>query len=126
MWKLRTTIFHKLKHKNEWLYVTNNDSVFVTCEEDKESKNYILEGASIIAVNETCRGYANRDILIPGRIAGTTQYSDFIPTSVLKEPNVDSGNNNFIKTIKIHHVKTNQMSDLNDITFKQEQVAEQI
>lgn len=64
-----------LKHKNE-LYVTNNDSVFVTCEEDNECKNHILEGAGIITLNETCRRYANRDVLIPGRIAQKTQYTD--------------------------------------------------
>ncbi|KAF0691012.1 Envelope fusion protein [Aphis craccivora] len=87
---------------------------------------HTTEGASIIALNETCRGYANRDILIPGRIAGRTQYSDFIPTSILKEPKDDSENNNFIKTMKFHHVKTNQMRDLNDITVTQEQVEEQI
>jgi len=123
--EMATTVFHKLKHKNEWLYVTSSDSVFVTCEEDKESKNHILEGAGVIALNETCHGYAKRDVLIPGRIAGRTQYSDFIPTSVLKEPNNDSGNDHFIKTMKFHHVKTNQMSDLNDITITQVQVAEQ-
>ncbi|XP_050060778.1 uncharacterized protein LOC126551465 [Aphis gossypii] len=124
--EMATTVFHKLRHKNEWLYVTNNDSVFVTCEEEKESKNHILEGAGIIALNETCRGYANRDVLIPGRIAGRTQYTDFIPTSVLKEPSSDSGNDQFVKTMKFHHIKTNQMSDLNEITITQEQAAEQL
>ncbi|KAE9533068.1 hypothetical protein AGLY_009496 [Aphis glycines] len=124
--EMATTVFHKLRHKNEWLYVTNNDSVFVTCEEDKESKNHILEGAGIIALNETCHGYANRDVLIPGRVTGKTQYNDFIPTSVLKELNNDSGNDHFIKTMKFHHVKTNQMSDLNDITITQEQAPEQL
>jgi len=125
---MATTVFHKLKHKNEWLYVTINDSVFVTCDEDKESKNHILEGAGIIALNETCRGFANRDVLIPGRIAGRTQYTDFIPTSVLREPNSDVENSHFTKTMKFHHVKTNQMSDLNEITvtLTHEQVAEQI
>ncbi|KAE9537403.1 hypothetical protein AGLY_006426 [Aphis glycines] len=124
--EMATTVFHKLRHKNEWLYVTNNDSVFVTCEEDKESKNHILEGVGIIALNESCRGYAKRDVLIPGRVAGRTQYTDFIPTSELKEPNNDSGNDYFIKTMKFHHVKTNQMSDLNDITITQEQAVEQL
>lgn len=44
-----TTVFYKLKHKNEWLYITNNGSVFVTCEEDKKSRNHIniLKWASI-------------------------------------------------------------------------------
>lgn len=42
--EMATTIFHKLKHKNE-LYVTKKDSLFITCDEDKESKNHILEGS---------------------------------------------------------------------------------
>jgi len=124
--EMATTVFHKLKHKNEWLYVTNNDSVFVTCDEDKESKNHILEGAGIIALNETCRGYANRDVLIPGRLTDKTQYTDFVPTSVITELISKQVHNHFIKTMKSHHVKTNQMSDLNDITYTQEQVADQV
>lgn len=32
---IETTVFHKLIPKNEWLYITNNDSLFVTCDEDK-------------------------------------------------------------------------------------------
>jgi len=45
--EMGTTVFHKLKHKNEWLYVTNSDSVYVICEEDNESKNHILEGEAL-------------------------------------------------------------------------------
>ncbi|KAE9529151.1 hypothetical protein AGLY_011947 [Aphis glycines] len=83
--KMATTVLHKLNYKNEWLYVTNKDSLFITCNEDKESKNHILEGSGIISLNETCRGYANRNVLIPGRLSGKTQYTDFVPTSVIRE-----------------------------------------
>jgi len=124
--EMATTIFHKLRHKNEWLYVTNNDSLFVTCDEDKESRNHILEGAGIIALNETCQGYANRDVLIPGRLSKTSQYTDFVPTSMLRDSLEESPNSEYSKIMQDHHIKSNQMKDLNDNTFTREQVYEQI
>jgi hypothetical protein len=94
-----TTVFHKLKYNNEWLYVTNNDSLFVTCDEEKQSKTYILEGVGVIALNETYRGYSNQDVLIPGRLADKTQYSDFIPTSIIKNLPEDTTRSRYVKTI---------------------------
>jgi len=124
--EMATSVFHKLRHKNEWLYVTNNDSIFVTCDEDRESKNHILEGAGIILLNETCRGYANRDVLIPGRLSGKSKYTDFIPTSVIRDLWEETTRSKFTKTMEPHHIKTNQMHDLNEITYTQDQVANKI
>jgi len=123
--EMATTVFHKLGHKNEWLYVTNKDSLFITCDEDKESKNHILKGAGIISLNETCRGYANRDVLIPGRLSGKTQYTDFIPTSVIRDLWEETSRNKFTKTMQSHHVRTNQMHDLNEITYTRDQITDQ-
>jgi|UniRef100_A0A2S2Q2N6 hypothetical protein len=109
---MATTVFHKLKYKNEWLYVTNNDSLFVSCDEETQSKTHILQGAGVIALNETCRGYANQDVLIPGRLAGRTQYSDFIPTSIIKELLEDTIRSRYVKTMQSHHIRTSQMYDL--------------
>lgn len=110
--EITTTVSHKLKYKNEWLYVTNNDSFFVTCNEDKESKTHILEGAGIISINETCRGYANRDVLIPGRLSSKIKYTDFVPTSIMRSRGEEIIR--FTKTMDAHHIRTNQMSDLHD------------
>lgn len=48
------------------------DSLFVSFNKNKESKNHILEKVGIIALNEICRDYANQDVLIPGRLSGIT------------------------------------------------------
>jgi len=122
---MATTVFHKLKHKNEWLYVTTRHSpikilYLSLARKINKSKNHILAGADIITLKENCRGYANREILIPGRIAGRMQYTDFIPKTVMKELDSNNESSHFTKTMKFHHAKTNQMSDLNDITVKHE------
>lgn len=124
--EMATTVFHKLMHKNEWLYVTNNDSLFVTCDEDKESKNHILEGAGIIFLNETCRGYANRDVLIPGRLSEKSKYTDFIPTSEIRDLWEETTRSKFTKKMESHHIKTNQMHDLNELTYTQDQIMNQV
>ncbi|KAL4153163.1 hypothetical protein QTP88_000996 [Uroleucon formosanum] len=116
-------VAHLLQH--EWLYVTNKDSLFITCDEDKESKNHVLEGSGIISLNETCKGYANRDVLITGRLTEKTQYTDFIPTSVIRNLWEETSNNKFTKTMQSHHVRTNQMHDLNEITYTRDQITDQ-
>lgn len=115
-----TTVFHKLKYKTEWWYVTNNDSLFVTYDGDKESKTHILEGAGIISLNETCRGYANRDVLIPGRLSSKIKYIDFVSTSIMRSRGKEIIR--FTKTMEAHHIRTNRMSDLQDRTCSQNEI----
>ena len=112
--QIATTIFHKLRFKNEWIYITKKEVIFVTCDEDKESTSHILEGVGKISLNETCKGYATRDVLIPGKIDYKAEYSDFIPKSRINT----TGNWEYVQNNNLmedYHVKTNKMEDLNTI-----------
>lgn len=121
---IATTVFHELKYKTEWWYVTNNDSLFVTYDKDKESKTHILEGAGIISLNETCRGYVNRDVLIPGRLSSKIKYIDFVSTLIMRSRGKEIIR--FMKTMEAHHIRTNRMSELHYRTCTQNEISTRI
>lgn len=79
---LQATIFHKLSYRNKWLYATDNEVIIINCENDLEANTHILEGVGVITINETCKGYATRDLLIPSS-SSENNFTDFIPTSVI-------------------------------------------
>ncbi|KAE9543350.1 hypothetical protein AGLY_003261 [Aphis glycines] len=109
--QLRTNLFHKLKFKNEWIYASPGETIFITCDNDKRSENHYLEGVGILFLNETCKAYATRDILIPHRVENEEKYIDFIPNSQITEMEniyIDLSTN----VLKNKHVRTSQMSDL--------------
>ncbi|KAF0723320.1 Peptidase A2 domain-containing protein [Aphis craccivora] len=72
--------------KNEWIYATQIETIFITCDQDKISTNHFLEGVGILYLNETCKAYATRDILIPHKIETDTELVDSVPNSQIKEP----------------------------------------
>lgn len=115
--QMTTTIFHKLRYKNQWLYTTNHETIFITCDDDKQSSSHILR-VGILKLNETCKGYATRDVLIPGKIDNRAYYIDFIPKSVITENYVTT---NFQQPTK-SHMKTNQLHDFHDIAFSKNQI----
>ncbi|KAL4136401.1 hypothetical protein QTP88_007949 [Uroleucon formosanum] len=80
--KIHASIFHKLKYKNHSL---TGETVFITCDNDKQSINHLLEGVGLFTLNETCKAYATRDILIPGEVNFQEEYLDFIPDSRNKQ-----------------------------------------
>ncbi|KAF0682192.1 Envelope fusion protein [Aphis craccivora] len=110
--QLRTNLFHKLKFKNEWIYATLGETIFITCDQDKRSTNIFLEGVGILYLNETCKAYATRDILIPYKIETDTEHVDFVPNSRIKEPE-DRYASLTTNILENKHVRTNQMFDLN-------------
>ncbi|CAI6353722.1 unnamed protein product [Macrosiphum euphorbiae] len=118
------TIFHKKRFKNEWIYVTNYDVLFVTCDEDKESTSHTLKGVGIIHLNETCKGYATRDILIPGKVDYKSEYMDFNPRSMIdrnhNSPRIETNN-----LMEDYHVKTNNMDDLHIVSNSKKQLDNQ-
>lgn len=122
--QIGTSIFHKKRFKNEWIYVTNYDVIFVTCDEDKESTSHTLKGVGIIRLNETCKGYAARDVLIPGKVDYKADYNDFFPKSIIERvkdmPYTD--NNNLMED---YHVKTNNMDDLHSVSNSKKQLDNQ-
>jgi hypothetical protein len=80
--QINTTIFHKLQFQNLWLYVFSGETFFITCDADTESSSHAIKGVGILRLIETCKGYATRDILIPGK-TNQEQHFDFIPNSIL-------------------------------------------
>ena len=116
--RIATTIFHKLQYKNAWLYTTKGEMLFISCDADKESSSYNLEGVGIIQLNNTCKGYASRDVLIPGKVENEKNFLDFVPKSIIK-----------IQTdfypkdiVEDKHVKNNGMEDLNTIANSEREV----
>ncbi|KAF0692437.1 Envelope fusion protein [Aphis craccivora] len=83
--QLRANLFHKLKFKNEWIYATPGETIFITCDQNKSSTKHFLEGVGILYLNETCKAYATRDILISHKIETDTELVDFVPNSQIKE-----------------------------------------
>ncbi len=105
--QINTTIFHKLEFQNAWLYASSGETVFVTCDFDKESSSHTIEGVGIVRLNSTCKGYATRDVLIPGRI-NQESYPDFIPNSMI-EPEMKLTN---LATIETKDIINNRIDDL--------------
>lgn len=56
-YKLPQSFFHKLRFKNKWINTTNKETIFITCDEDKEST--------------------------PGKTDLKANYMDFIPKSII-------------------------------------------
>lgn len=48
--RIHTSIFHKLKYKNQWLYSSTGETVFITCDNDKQSTNHLLEGVGLFTL----------------------------------------------------------------------------
>lgn len=119
--QIATTIFHKLKFQNEWMYVTNKEILFTTCDSDKESSTHLIEGVGLIKLNETCKSYTPRDILIPGKTDYRTEIKNVIPNSIIKERRNYESNE---RKMEDHHVKTITMNDLNEISNTNAQIEE--
>ena len=120
--QIATSIFQKLKYKNEWLYVTKGETVFITCDTDKQSTSHALNGVGIFSLNETCKAYANRDILIPGELNYQEEYQDFIPNSTINKNEYPVSNPSNKNIMESKHVRNNDMNDLNNIAHSITQI----
>ncbi len=49
--QLRTNLFHKLKFKNEWIYATPGETIFITCDQDKYKSFPRRSGCTILKRN---------------------------------------------------------------------------
>lgn len=61
------------------IYTTSSEIIFVTCDNDKQTKNYLLEKVEIFVPNET------RNIIIPNKLNIMGSYSIFLPQTEIKE-----------------------------------------
>ncbi|KAL4148882.1 hypothetical protein QTP88_003027 [Uroleucon formosanum] len=121
--KIRASIFHKLKYKNQWLYSSTGETVFITCDNDKQSINHLLEGVGLFTLNEICKAYATRDILIPGEVNFQEEYLDFIPDSKINNIN-NLLENQLNDEIQYKNIQGNQMEDLNNIAKPLSEISE--
>ncbi|KAL4107224.1 hypothetical protein QTP88_017607 [Uroleucon formosanum] len=120
--RMQATIFHKLSYRNKWLYATDSEVIIINCENDQEASTHLLEGVGIISINETCKGYATRDLLLPSTNS-ENNYSDFIPTSIITQQEFQHVSLD-LYTMKDENVINNHMSDLNLISKTHMQLQE--
>ena len=113
--KLDTSIYHKLTYKNKWLYVTKGENIFITCNKEKQSMNHKLSGVGVISLNEACKGFSERDILIPGEINHLEEYTDFIPTSRILHLEEHLRTQIDETMFQDKYVKSNQIYNLNQV-----------
>ncbi|KAL4088779.1 hypothetical protein QTP88_023863 [Uroleucon formosanum] len=120
--RLQATIFHKLSYRKKWLYATDSEVIIINCENDQEASTHLLEGVGIISINETCKEYATRDLLLPSTNS-ENNYSDFIPTSTITQQEFQHVSLD-LYTMKDENVINNHMSDLNLISKTHMQLQE--
>lgn len=120
--RVEATIFHKLETKNKWIYVTTNETIVVTCNNEKKSESYNLEGVGILSLNTSCKAYAAKDILIPHKPDHEEEYLDFIPHSRLRNyqelETLPTSN-----TFRENHIRNNKMSDLDQVASSSAEIA---
>jgi hypothetical protein len=75
-------------------------------------------------LNETCKAYANRDILIPGELNYQEEYQDFIPNSTITKDDYPVSNPSHKNIMETKHVRNNEMNDLNSIAHSITQTQE--
>jgi hypothetical protein len=120
--RIATSVLHRLKFKNEWLYTTESETLFVTCDEDKQSTSHTIKGVGKILLNETCKAYVTQDILIPGRVHNQKEYQDLIPGSVI--PDLDKRLSLTVigDIMRNKHVVDGEMGDLVQVATTSEQL----
>lgn len=82
--ELSKSIFHKLKNTKEWLYITKAETISITCDNENNSVTYHLKWVGrvgILGINETCKAYSSRDILVPSRRIKGLPIQHFVHTT---------------------------------------------
>lgn len=52
--KLNNAIYHRLKNRNDWLYVVKDNHIVVTCDYDTYTKSLELNGTGILHIKNNC------------------------------------------------------------------------
>lgn len=92
----------------------------ITCDSAKESISHNFHGVGIFRLNETCKGYATRDVLIPGKVS--RDYPDFVPNSTM----INDEEWEDLSVLEDKHIKSGKMSDLHDIAISKEHLVKAI
>lgn len=74
-----------------------------------------LSGVGVISLNEACKGFSERDILIPGEINHLEEYTDFIPTSRILHLEEHLRTQMDETMFQDKYVKSNQIYNLNEV-----------
>ena len=52
--KFSHNIWHKLDNRNEWIYVTNNESIIITCKNSSDTYTIDVSGTGILSLENNC------------------------------------------------------------------------
>ncbi|XP_050421641.1 uncharacterized protein LOC126834051 [Adelges cooleyi] len=115
--ELDTSIFHKLLFKNSWLYITREENILLTCNENIETSNTRIHGVGLIHIPINCKAYSNQDVLIPNIINENIDYIDFVPQiNITNTSYTDKLNILNVNKLLTDHVLTNKLNDVKRIS----------
>lgn len=79
--KFSHNIWHKLDNRNEWIYVTNNESIIITCKNSSDTYTVDVSGTGILSLENNCEANTVDDEikLIPKREINSKIVKNFSP-----------------------------------------------
>jgi len=79
--KFSHNIWHKLDNRNEWIYVTNNESIIITCKNSSDTYMIDVSGTGILSLENNCEANTVDDEikLIPKREINSKIVKNFSP-----------------------------------------------
>jgi hypothetical protein len=98
--------FQKLKHKNVWVYSTNQENLVLDCEKEKAGLTIKIEGTGLLSLREDCRAITTNSVLIPIKHITSVNLIDIIPESIISL-NIS---NISISTSDISHVELQKLN----------------
>jgi len=75
----RLTVWHRLAGENTWLFVVQNETITIPCENEIQTKRVTLNNIEKISINPKCKIYTKNNILIPTRKFKSKVFIDFFP-----------------------------------------------
>ncbi|XP_050435458.1 uncharacterized protein LOC126842489 [Adelges cooleyi] len=89
--QLGTTVFYKLTHQNKWYFISNGESILITCSNSTNKSLALIDimGTGILTLNETCKAYGADHVLIPSTPTNEQDnYGNYIANVTIKEASI--------------------------------------
>ena len=128
----KPTVWHRLAGENTWLFVVQNETITIPCENDIQPIRVRLNNIGKISINPKCKIYTKNTILTPTRKFKSKIFIDFfpnIPTNVIpiNFDNTGGVDRRHISTNKgIQYSFKNLARDVGDLKFLQEQITAEL